>query len=686
MKAAIKKLISSGVKSPQPGNVSPMLCTLTNQLPVGDNFTYEIKWDGYRIIGQKKGGQVILSSRSGLNYTSRYPPIVEALKKLRHDVVLDGEAVVFNEHGIPDFDSLQLYNGHDTPVSYCIFDILWIDGVDLRELPLVQRKTILKEVIGKSEVLRFSESFDDGPGLYQQALNLGLEGIVAKKRDSAYHEGERANNWFKIPARKRQEFVIGGWAESDKNRSFRSLLFGAYNNGNFEWIGRSGGGYKEKEMLGILKKLKALEIKLSPFVNKVLDTKGATLHWVKPKLVANFEFATWTKSGRIRKPATFLGFRNDKKASEVVREIPKEIEAVNEQQNIDIPSSSDLKVRGTKQIGKYLNSGSNWKSVDEEQKGAIWTDFKMENCTIPVHNLDRELWTGITKGDLLLYYSQMSKWILPYVQYRPQSLVLKLTHAGGPKLFIKDMENRHPECASVFSDRRRVLKEGKRAKIDYLICNNVETLIYMVDTGCVDINCWASHLPDVEYPDYIWLDLDPTVANNLKGAKLIERENEGFQKAMEIAIAAKKILDKLKLTGFLKTSGQTGLHIYIPCSRFTFGQTRTLAYKIADDVHKVTPKISTRRESKDLRGDQVYIDAGQNDYADTLAAPYCIRPYHAPLVSTPLEWSELTKKLDRYAFQIHNIGLRLKVKGDLFKGTIDRKIRDDNTKRLNEML
>jgi bifunctional non-homologous end joining protein LigD len=685
MKATVKRLISSGIKSPPPGNVSPMLCTLIRQPPAGDNFIYEIKWDGYRIISQKKGDQVVLSSRGGLNYSLRYPLIVAALKKIRHDIVMDGEAVVFNEEGIPDFDSLQLYNGHNTPVSYCLFDILWIDGVDLRALPLIDRKTILKEVIGKSEVLRFSESFDDGPALYEQALNLGLEGIVAKERNSPYHNGERANNWFKIPTKKRQEFVIGGWAESDKNRSFRSLLFGAYNNGNFEWIGRSGGGYKDKEMPGILKKLKGLEIKQSPFVNKVLDKKGATLHWVKPKLVANFEFATWTKSGRIRKPATFLGFRNDKKPSDVVREIPKDEEAVDEQKD-KMQSPANLKVRGTKPTNQYLNAGSNWKSVDEEQKDAIWTEFKMKNCTIPVHNVDRELWAGINKGDLLLYYSRMSTWILPHVKNRPQSLVLKLTHAGGPKLFIKDMENRQPECASVFSDRRRVLKQGKRNQIDYLICNNAETLIYIVDTGCVDINCWASHFPDVECPDYIWLDLDPTIASNLKGAKLIQRENEGFQKAMEIAIAGKKILDKLKLTAFLKTSGQTGLHIYIPCSGFTFGQTRTLGYKLADIVHKATPKISTRHESKDLRGDQVYIDAGQNDYADTLAAPYCIRPYHAPVVSTPLEWRELTKKLDRYAFQIHNIALRLKVKGDLFKGATDRKIRDNNTKRLKDLL
>jgi bifunctional non-homologous end joining protein LigD len=202
---------------------------------------------------------------------------------------------------------------------------MWLDGYSLVKLPLAERKALLQLLVEGNPVLRFSESYDDGPGLYAQMMKLNLEGVIAKKRNSLYIPGERGDSWLKTPTRKRQEFVIGGWAESDKNRSFRSLLFGAYNKGKLEWIGRSGGGYKEKEMPGILKKLQSLETEKSPFANKVLDTKGATMHWVKPSLVANFEFATWTKSGRIRKPATFLGFRKDKKAKEVVREVPKDI-------------------------------------------------------------------------------------------------------------------------------------------------------------------------------------------------------------------------------------------------------------------------------------------------------------------------------------------------------------------------
>ncbi len=306
-----------------PEHIKPMLCTLTKEPMDSDEYLYEIKWDGYRIVSFVKNGKVHMDSRSGLNYTTKYPLIEEALKGIGHDAIIDGEVVVFNEEGKPDFDALQIYNGNETPISYAVFDLLWLDGNDLREFPLVDRKELLEKLVSKDKIFRFSESFDNGPALYEKMLELNLEGIVAKKKDSEYNDGERGFNWLKTPTKKRQEFVIGGWAESDKARSFKSLLFGAYENGKFVWIGRSGGGYKQSEMPGILKKLQSIEIEESPFTNKVLDTKGAKIHWVKPLLVANFEFATWTKTGRIRKPATFLGFRLDKKPKQVVREVPK---------------------------------------------------------------------------------------------------------------------------------------------------------------------------------------------------------------------------------------------------------------------------------------------------------------------------------------------------------------------------
>lgn len=658
-----------------PAKIRPMLCTLVKDPMNSDEYLYEIKWDGYRIISFADKSKVIMHSRSGLDYSAKYPLVVQALKDLKHDVIIDGEVVVFNTEGKPDFDAIQLYNGHGTPIQYCVFDLLWLDGQDLRQFPLVERKELLRKLIDGKDIFRFSESFEDGPALYQQMLEMNLEGIVAKRKDSEYVEGDRGYSWLKTPTRKRQEFVIGGWAESDKVRSFKSILFGAYENGEFVWIGRSGGGYKQKEMPAILKKMQALEIDESPFANKVLDTKGAKIHWIKPKLVANFEFATWTKTGRIRKPATFLGFRSDKKPTQVVREVPKSTEKVEELAEKLEPVSDKT---STAQKKTYLNENSNWQRVDQSIKGKEISDFPMKNCIVKLHDIGRELWKGVAKGDLILYYNQIAPYILPYLKDRPQSLNLKLTHAGGPITYIKDMENRQPDCAEIFTDRRRVKKKGKRNNIAYLVCNNVETLLYMVDWGCVDINPWASTASHPEEPDYIWLDLDPTISNK-------KQEDKGFEMASEVAAAVKEVLDHHKLKGFVKTSGKTGIHIYIPCSEFNFEQSRLIANALADQVHELVPQISTRHETVSHRGNKVYIDANQNDYADTLAAPYSVRPYHQPIVSTPLEWKEVKVGLDRYAFTLEAVQQRLKKKGDLFKGVLDPKIAKRNNTRLKSI-
>lgn len=418
-KEDLQILIKQGKRETLPKSISPMLCTLTKAHVDDAAFLYEIKWDGYPIISYVNKGKVRMDSRSALDYTKKYPPLISDLKDLKHDIVLDGEVVVFNKEGMPDFDALQKYNGHNTPITYCVFDILWVDGYNLMKLPLLERKHILQLLVSGNKNIRFSESFENGSALYQEMLNRDLEGIVSKKIDSTYNEGERGNNWLKTPTRKRQEFVIGGWAESDKNRSFRSLLFGAYTKGEFEWIGRSGGGYKQKDMPGILQQLKALEVKESPFINKVLDTKGAVKHWVKPQLVANFEFAAWTKSGRIRKPATFLGFRKDKKAKDVVREIPESVEKIEN----EIKHEGAILITETKNKKQSKNlapgADSNWKELEAIPVSSEHP-FHINDCTINIRNVEREIWKGVPKAKLIEYYHP-----LHLISY----LILKTVHS-----------------------------------------------------------------------------------------------------------------------------------------------------------------------------------------------------------------------------------------------------------------
>jgi len=666
---SIAALIKQGTKAPMPNKVSPMLCTLTKE-PIDDNeYLHEIKWDGYRIIAYVKLGKVRMDSRSGLDYTKKYPPILDALKALKHDVVLDGEAVVFNEEGLPDFDALQKYNAHTSPIFYCVFDLLWIDGYDLKGLPLSARKSLLEQIVRDNPVIRYSESYEDGPSLYQQMVDRNLEGIVSKRKDSFYLPGDRGNDWLKTPTRKRQEFVIGGWAESEKSRSFRSLLFGAYEDGKFVWIGRSGGGYKEKEMPTILKQLKALETDVSPFLNKVLDTKGAVIHWVKPQLVANFEFATWTKSGRIRKPATFLGFRKDKKARQVVREIPKSVQTVEEEIVHEQETNKKQRVSfKPARKGKLpAMPGSNWPELEKIPITSS-EDFEIGDCTITLTNEKREIWPGVTKAALILYYHEIAPYILPYLHDRPLSLHTKPYGWKAKGLYLKDMEGREPACAQIFTDKRRHETAGKREYIDYLVCNNEGTLLYTINLGCIDVNPWMSRMQQPDKPDFINIDLDPS--------------DEDFSKVIEVARAAKQVLDNYRLKSFIKTSGKTGMHIYLPVKDIGNKQARVISQSLNEEIYRLVPDISTVTVNRNHRGNKVFIDFSQNDYADTLAAPYSVRPNAAPTVSTPLDWKEVKRGLEPRDFTMHNILKRIGKNGDLFEEVLNQKWAVQNSKVL----
>ncbi|MES2648170.1 MAG: DNA ligase D [Bacteroidota bacterium] len=661
---ASKKLILKGIKAPMPDKVSPMLCTLT-KAPVSDAaYLHEVKWDGYRIVSYSNKGAVRMDSRSSLDYTKKYPLLVQAIKSLKHDLLLDGEVVVINAEGRPDFDALQKYNGHHTPIFYYVFDLLWLDGYSLVQLPLTDRKAILKEIVAGNDCLKFSESFEDANALFNELAEREMEGIVSKIKNSTYQPGARNTNWLKTPSRKRQEFVIGGWVESDRGRPFASLLFGAYNNNKLEWIGHGGGGFKEKEMPGILKQLQALEIKRSPFVNEP-DT-GGRMHWAKPELVANFEFATWTKSGRIRKPAIFLGFRKDKKAKDVVREVPAEETEVPEEQ-----PKKPVMVKATANKKRAASEASNWPEI-ERQAITSEQDFQIDDCTIRISNIEKEIWEGVTKAGLVTYYHEVAHYMLPYIQNRPQSLHVKLHGVHAPGLYIKDMEGRQPECADIFTTPRKHPKPGMRNMIDYLVCNNEATLLWMINLGCIDVNPWTSQTANPEQPNYLIIDLDPS--------------DSDFKKAIETALAAKQYFDDFKLKTFVKTSGKTGMHIYIPCIGFNFKQARSLAEKICIEISSFLPDITTTIVNIEKRGSKLFVDFSQNDFADTVAAPYSVRPNKAgPIVSTPLQWKEVKPGLDPGDFTIHTILKRLMRKGDLFAGVMDKKIAVANSKVLSKM-
>ncbi|WP_184550472.1 DNA ligase D [Mucilaginibacter sp. FT3.2] len=676
-----------GIRSEMPKSISPMLCTLTREVIKDDAYLYELKWDGYRITSMVEDGKVRLDSRSSLNYTKKYPPIVAALKKLGYNAVLDGEVVAFNQEGKPDFEAMQNYNGDHPPINYCLFDVPWLAGYDLTMLKLTERKEILKQLLDGKEMLRFSASFDDGKALYDHCLRLGLEGIVAKRKDSTYQEGARNNDWLKIPTHKRQEFVIGGWAESNNARSFRTLLFGAYHNGELEWIGRSGSGYKDKEMLSILRQLKELETDQSPFVNKVLDTYGAKLHWVKPELVANFEFADWTKAGRIRKPATFLGFRNDKSASDVVREVPltsaqeqeignrhkgssiehfqdsRKMAKTKRNELVSITQKTDARMSANDSLSTHKDTGntlhSSVRPTKQERRTLLNPKDETQERRVNGHelkftHLSKIYWPEerLTKRDIFNYYYQVTPYIMPYLKDRPMSLNRFPNGIHGPSFYQKDVKDKAPEWVKTMPYTN---SEGEDK--EYLVAMGADSLLWMVSLGCIEMNPWFSRVETPDNPDYCVIDLDP--------------DKHTYDQVVEAARITKDILDAIDVLSFPKTSGSTGMHIYIPLAgKYTYDQSQMFANIIVKLVHKQIPDFTSLERSIAARKGKMYLDFLQNRPGATIAGPYSLRPKPGATVSMPLTWDEVKPGLTIQHFHINNAFDRLKETGDLFKGVL----------------
>jgi bifunctional non-homologous end joining protein LigD len=660
----IDSLIRKGSKAPMPKVVQPMLCTIIKK-PFNDkDWVYEVKWDGYRIIATIEKGNVRLASRNNQDYTKKYQEVSEALSRLDVSMVLDGEVVVIDEEGKPDFDALQRYNPK-MYLNYFVFDILWIPGYSLIDLPLSERREILEAVLPPDMVFRISEYFKDGVQLFERMKKVGMEGVVAKNLHSKYTPGKKGDSWYKIQTEIRGEYVIGGYTESDSSRAFKSLLFGNYQNGKFIYLGHAGGGYKESEMDKILEKLKQYEIKESPFINEVkTDTKT---HWLKPGLVANFKFATFTASGKVRKPAIFLGFRDDKSPKQVVPEIP-----VSRPKRSTTSSLSPLKSqKRDRSVGRVSSNNSNWPLILNE-KVTTRGEFVIDDKKFELTNVEKELWKGILKADLIDYYHAVAPLILPHLKDRPLSLHIKPKGPKAPGVYIKDMEGHEPRWAEIFSIGRKHRVKGKRDIIDYLVCQDEATLLYAVNLGCIDINPWTARTSQPFSPDYVIIDLDPS--------------DNDFSKAIEAALATKKVLDKYKLRGFVKTSGKTGIHIYIPVRGFTFPEARAAASKLCEEIHSLVPEITTTEVSVSKRGKLLYLDPNQNDQADTVAAPYSVRPTSKPTVSTPLDWREVNHKLNPHEFDIDSILPRLERKGDLFAGAISGKYSKSNATKLLKLL
>ena len=590
--------------------VHPMLATLVEEPFSKNGWLFEVKWDGYRAIGVHSGGDIELYSRTGQNFSSHYPPVAEALRSLKHDVVLDGEIVVLDKDGRPHFEQLQNWRrdpqGH---LAYYVFDLLWLDGRDLRGAPLSERKKLLKAVLpaGKTSVLRYSDHLEtDGETLFKAMQKQGLEGVVAKKADSPYHENERGANWLKIKTHLRQEVVIGGFTEPRGGRKYLgSLLVGVYEHGQLVYTGHSGGGIPDNQRRELRERLEKLERSQSPFADE--SKPNAPVHWVRPELVCEMSFSEWTSDGMMRHPA-FEGLRPDKRPDQVHIEKPR--------------------ARTTKKQSAA--------SPDEP-------DFThLDKIYFPKHKY--------TKGDLIDYYRSVAPFMLPYLKDRPLSLLRQPHGIAGEGFFQKNFDHLPDwaETADIYS-------ESHNGNLHWLVGGSLKTLLYAVQLGSIEINPWNSRTKKLEYPDWIVIDLDPD-------GKIT------FKQVIQVALTVKAVCDEWDVPAYPKTSGKTGLHIYIPMgAKYHYEQARTFAHLLVLEVNKREPELTSIERTPAKRPDKIYLDWLQNREGQTLAAPYSVRPTPDATVSTPLRWEEVTPRLKPTDFTIKNIPARLKKTGDLWQ-------------------
>lgn len=652
--------------STMPKDIVPMLATLVNEPFDDKDWIFEIKWDGYRAVGYCEGESVELISRNLKPFTEKYAPVAKALKDLDLNAIFDGEIVAVNEKGVANFQALQ--NWQNTPVrlQYFIFDILWLDGKDVTKLPLLERKALLQDLLpGNNEVIKYSDHVaTKGKQFFKQALKQGLEGIMAKKADSIYEIDTRTNEWVKIKVAQRQEVVITGYTQPRKTRKFfGSLLLGVYDGDELVYIGHTGSGFNTKSLGEIYNKLQPLIIENAPFNKKPKANMPAT--WVKPELVCEIKFTEWTSDNMARHPI-FMGLRTDKKATDVRLEKSTTMAKL----KTTATKSTATKKAATKKVAAKKSGAKprQKKSVAATKTAGAKIDLEkgedqqlvLNGNEIALTNLQKLYWKkeGFSKGDTINYYLQVAPYMLPYLLKRPHSLNRHPNGVGAPNFYQKDVRGKVPAWVETFDE----FSESNNETIQYFVCSNEASLIYMANLGCIEINPWHGRVGSTLQPDWCLIDLDPDTTNT-------------FEQVIEVANVVKKFLDAIGADSCVKTSGSTGIHIYVPLGgKYNYEQSKQLAELIVNLVHAELPDFTSVERSPANRKGKIYLDFLQNRETQTAAAPYSLRPKPGVPVSTPLHWSEVKKGLTPTTYTAFNIFDRLKTEGDLFKPVLQKGI------------
>lgn len=665
-RAPAKKKAIAGRKAPMPKNISPMLATLVDKPFDEDGWSYEVKWDGYRAIAYLKRGEVEVRSRNNKSFNEKFYPVINALKEWKVNAVVDGEIVVLNEKGLSNFSELQEWRSEaDGQLFYYLFDIVWLNGQDLTGLPLTERREWLQSIVPTSEILRISENYEaSGTEFFEAAKKMELEGIIAKKKDSVYTAGVRTREWLKIKTASRQEVVIGGYTLNEgSNKPFSSLLVGVFEKDKLQYTGKIGTGFSQPQQKELLQRFKPLIRKTSPFavtpdINKPSrfrpDPPKAKAIWLKPELLCEVSFREMTNDGVMRHPS-FEGMREDKDAKEVVKEVATPVEkAVNKK-------ASPVRLTPTTSRGRRTLLNPKDQSQAREINGHELT----------FSNLNKIFWPKekYTKRDLLNYYYQVAPNILPYLKDRPQSLNRFPNGIAGKSFYQKDVTATAPDWVKQFP-----YHTSKGEDKNFLVVEDEASLLWMASMGAIEMNPWNSTIMTPDHPDWCIIDLDPT-------------EKNSFDQVIRTAQMTKQILDDLGVPGYCKTSGSTGIHIYLPmAAKYTYDECQLFGKLIATRVHEELPEFTSIERMTNKRKGKIYVDYLQNRPKATLAAPYSVRPKPGATVSMPLHWDEVKKGLKMAHFTIANAVERIKIEGDLFKPVLGKGINLEKIlKKLNHV-
>ena len=679
--------ISGAVKELFPHNISPMLASLAVSPFSDEQWLFEPKLDGFRTLAFLNHGKVRLQSRGELDVTSHYKTLVQSLQKQpASQLILDGEIITLDSKGQLCFQCLQGYlksinrlsnDKFEVPsaIIYYVFDILYLDGYDLKGVPLKQRKELLHNVLTPTESIRLVEHFDkDGPTVYRAAIQNGLEGVVAKRQDSVYEAGKRSKTWLKIKAVNSDDFIVCGYTQGIGNRAqtFGALVLGYYDKNNeLQPAGNVGSGFSSDLLLKFRKQLDTMITKNSP-LSAGIDEPGK-ITWVRPQLVVEVKFAEWTKDGRLRAPV-FLRLRDDKPSTAVH---PARVEEMTQK------SSKRSAVNNTKKQGDLLSQ------LDSPE---INLNLEIEGQKLSLSHLDKELWPeypgikAVTKRALIKYLIQVSAYLLPHLKDRPLSLSRYPNGIEGEHFFQKHYQP-VPEFVETV-----MLSSHDTPEQEYLLCNNLATLLWLGQIADIEIHTWFSRVKSGEdfkaqaknstgadyyadYPDFLIFDIDPYIYSGKEAAgEEPELNKAAFNKTCEVALEVKQTLDKLSCPSFVKTSGKTGLHVFIPIMRrLDFHGIHSMAETLSRFLQQKYPDKITIDWAVEKRKGKVFLDYNQNVRGKTLASIYSPRPAPGATVSVPLRWDELGN-IYPTDFTINTVITRLEREGDLWAKILEAKI------------